>query len=98
MSSDPVKEAEDFAHDPWRDVQHLVQEDIPAEVFGTPREGSYSETKIDNPQLPQRGEIIAQVLAEQLDTIERRKKNQSITTSPLGAEDTPLASSILFGL
>jgi len=48
----------------------------------------------ETPELPKRDEVIADILSQQLFTLENRRKTRTVTSQ---GDSTPLASTVLFG-
>ena len=106
MSSDPLKEIEDTLKDPIGSI-----EDIPSDVNRAIGEGKrliedifdpptapLPELEDEEPELPKREDVISDILGQQLKTIQRRRRNRTLTTGPRGVlASAPRASTVLFG-
>ena len=111
MSKDPIGDITRTAERAWEDTVSTVETAANdwKDAFLTRPENYLDELLFGKekdpksgvsgaPPLPDRKDVIASILKEQLDALERTRQNRTLTTGPLGATgDAPLASTALFG-
>lgn len=88
----PISDATDVIFDAGREVAEGVENLIDPKVPKAPKQ------KTPKPKPPSRADTVGLSIQQQLDEIERRRRNKSLTTSGQGVSDTPLASTTLFGV